>query len=387
MPFQMKIQPIDSWSQEGPLRKDPVKPVVKSRFKRLFELQLPCVLRISSTEKPGVEEHQYNKDGSGDLEPSSVCLAKMVQNFIEETNEKQSVASKCCRNRCNCLSRSCNGSPDDEFDSCCGSNDSIGDACEVLKSLVPCDSIAERNLLADTAKIIEMNKSCKLKADCRKIVSDGLLALGYDVAICKSRWEKCPSYPAGEYEYVDVIVDSERLLVDVDFRSEFEIARSTGNYKAVLQSLPSIFVGKADRLQQIVSIASEAAKQSLKKKGLHFPPWRKAEYMRAKWLSPYTRLAAAGATTTTKPTESEIEIEAEIKNKSCLVKTESFSGEFELLFSEKTVTTFQSKTDSGDHSSFSGGSSDGGAMSPLNLLPMKSRSSQGGLASVLEEKP
>ena len=93
----------------------------------------------------------------------------------------------------------------------------------------------------------------------------------------------------GEYEYIDVIAEGERVLIDIDFRSEFEIARPTGNYRTVLQNLPYIFVGRSDRLQQVVQIVSEAAKQSLKKKGMHIPPWRKFEYMRAKWLSAHTR--------------------------------------------------------------------------------------------------
>ncbi|XP_042418789.1 uncharacterized protein LOC122007083 [Zingiber officinale] len=46
------------------------------------------------------------------------------------------------------------------------------------------------------------------------------------------------------------------------------------------------------RLQQIVAIASEAARQSLKKKGLHVPLWRRHEYMRTKWFSAYQRAAA-----------------------------------------------------------------------------------------------
>lgn len=64
---------------------------------------------------------------------------------------------------------------------------------------MPCASVSERNLLADTAKIVEKNKICKRKDDvCRKIVTDGLLALGYDASICKSRWDKTPSYPTGK---------------------------------------------------------------------------------------------------------------------------------------------------------------------------------------------
>jgi hypothetical protein len=48
-------------------------------------------------------------------------------------------------------------------------------------------------------------------------------------------------------------------------------------------------VGRLDRLQQIVEIMSEACKQSLKKRGMHVPPWRRPEYLRAKWFSAYKR--------------------------------------------------------------------------------------------------
>lgn len=132
---------------------------------------------------------------------------------------------------------------------------------------------------------------------------------------------------SGEYEYIYVIVEGQRLLIDIDFRSEFEIARSTGPYKAILQSLPYIFVGKSDRLGQIVSIVSEAAKQSLKKKGMHLPPWRKAEYMRAKWLSPVTRQNDDFSATETESPKDE-----------GLAATESDDvGELELIFGEKTT--------------------------------------------------
>lgn len=301
----MKIQPID-FSQsleESNQSFEPVKPpAVKSRLKRLFEWQFPNVLRSSTVaaaaaEKVGVvEEPRLNKYGSGEFEPSSVCLAKMVQNFIEESNEKQPNAVRCSRNRCNCFNGNCNDSSEDELDEFNGFGDpnfpSSGEASEILKGLVLCASVCERNLLADAAKVVEKNKICKRKdGNFRKIISDGLLALGYDASICKSRWEKSPSFPAGEYEYIDVIVEGERLLIDIDFRSEFEIARSTKTYKTILQTLPYIFVGKSDRLQRIIGIVTEAAKQSLKKKGMHFPPWRKAEYVGAKWLSPYTRVS------------------------------------------------------------------------------------------------
>ncbi|KAK7345876.1 hypothetical protein VNO77_16489 [Canavalia gladiata] len=333
MPFPMKIQPIDSQIPSEGTRLELVKPVAKSRLKRLLERQFSGILRNSAVEKIGAgEEPHLSKDdanGSSGFEPSSACLAKMVQNFIEENHEKHSASIRCGRNRCNCFNRNCDDSSDDESDAPGGfgdSNGSSGEASEILKGLVACSGVCERNLLADTTRIVEKNKTCKRKDSfCRKIVTDGLLALGYDASVCKSRWEKSPSYPAGEYEYIDVMMGKERVLIDIDFRSEFEIARSTKTYKTILQNLPYIFVGKCDRLQSIVAIVSEAAKQSLKKKGMHVPPWRRAEYVKAKWLSPYTR------TTTTTPPAHQIKEEKEeeqqiLKEKEISIFAESESS-------------------------------------------------------------
>lgn len=108
------------------------------------------------------------------------------------------------------------------------------------------------------------------------------MKLDNTVAVCEMK--------TGEYEYVDVIIEGERLLIDIDFKSKFEIARATKTYKSILQTLPYIFVGKEDRLQRIIILACKAAKQSLKKKGLHVPPWRRAEYVKSKWMSPYVRV-------------------------------------------------------------------------------------------------
>ncbi|KAK8532507.1 hypothetical protein V6N13_131829 [Hibiscus sabdariffa] len=310
MPFPMKIQPIDfnTLEEVAPARVETVKPMMKSRFKRLFERQFSNVLRNSGTEKVAVaaaDELPFNKECAAEFEPSSVCLATMVQNFIEENNEKQqSGAVRCSRNRCNCFNRNCCEGSEDEMDGLGFGEPNLtysGEASEILKSLVYCASVNERNLLADTAKIVENNKICKRKDDfCRKIVTDGLLALGYDASICKSHWEKSPSYPA-----------------------EFEIVRSTTTYKSILQMLPFIFVGKADRLQKIIAIVSEAVKQSLKKKGMPIPPWRKAEYVKSKWLSPHNRTTPSPSPTPTSTptptptfeTPKEIEFETVAKEK------------------------------------------------------------------------
>ncbi|XP_038898340.1 uncharacterized protein LOC120086017 [Benincasa hispida] len=400
MPFPMKIQPIDIDVQtvREQVRTESAKPVFKSRLRRLFDRPFPSVLRIAAVEKPIIvgEPAQFSsKDGGGgtELEPSSVCLDKMVQNFIEENNEKQPATVKYGRNRCNCFNGNSNDSSDDEFDVFGGFGESItsgssgGDACDILKGLIPCTSVTERNLLADASKIVEKhNKIHKRKDDLRRIVTDALSSLGYNSSICKSKWEKSPSFPAGEYEYVDVILDGERLLVDIDFRSEFEIARSTGTYKAILQTLPYVFVGKSDRLGQIVSIVSDAARQSLKKKGMHFPPWRKAEYMLAKWLSSPTR--TADSLPTAAPKAEPEETKPPIQNDPLVTDTDC--GEFELIFGEESTP---SVSISGDSESPSGENKPPtGTAPPWQPPAIKPKSIDKGakivtgLASLLKEK-
>ncbi|KAF2290185.1 hypothetical protein GH714_003950 [Hevea brasiliensis] len=245
----MKIQPIDIDCQTTvPARAEPVKPVLKSRLKRLFDRQFPGVLRISSVEKPSVGEAQYGtKDGGGagtEFEPSS--------------------------------------------------------------SLTPCATVHERNLLADTAMIVEKNKNHKQKDDLRKIVADGLSSLGYDSSICNPNGINPP------------------LTLPIGVRN------SSINWS--LQGNPSITTvhlrRKNGSASQIVSIVSEAAKQSLKKKGMHFPPWRRAEYMRAKWLSSFTR-----------QNETIPNTKSDSEKDECLVATEISDdcGELELIFGEKTA--------------------------------------------------
>jgi hypothetical protein len=204
MPFPMKIQPLDSQAyRESSIRSEvapaTAKPILKSRLKKLFD----GVLKNSSAEKLVAGESGNDGGVVAEFEPSSVCLAKMVRNFIEESaNEKQS-AVKCGRNRCsNCFNGNSNDSSDDEFDMCSGFGDSItapspADSLDILKSLVHCASLVERHLLVETSRIVDKNKTCKRKDDLIKIVTDGLLLFGHDASICKSRWEKSPSFPAG----------------------------------------------------------------------------------------------------------------------------------------------------------------------------------------------
>ncbi|KAI3847570.1 hypothetical protein MKX03_024355 [Papaver bracteatum] len=112
---------------------------------------------------------------------------------------------------------------------------------------------------------------------------------GFDAGLCKSRWGKTDRFPAGSFEYVDVIVSGKCYIVEVYLAGEFTIARPTNHYTSLLEAFPQIFVGKPDQLKQVVKIMCGASKQSLKKNDMHIPPWRSNGYMQAKWFSSYKR--------------------------------------------------------------------------------------------------
>jgi uncharacterized protein (TIGR01615 family) len=243
-----------------------------------------------------VEKANYSSSGS-EHEPSSNCLAAMVHEFMEKEE-----SGKCGRARCNCDSGSCNAgdapSSLEDFDS---KSSLGGELAEVLQGLAPCVNEQETVLLAEVMKAMDANtngkdatEECATNVCRRRSVMKHLRSSGYNAALCKSRWDHAGSFPGGDYEYIDVVFASAdepqaRLIVDIDFQGQFEIARPTSQYKHVYQALPAVFCGTSDRLLQIINVMSEAVKRSLKKKGMLLPPWRKPEYVKAKWFSLYKR--------------------------------------------------------------------------------------------------
>ncbi|CAI5477996.1 unnamed protein product [Closterium sp. Yama58-4] len=81
----------------------------------------------------------------------------------------------------------------------------------------------------------------------------------------------------------------QRFIIDVDFRAQFQIARPTREYAAALESTPLIFVGRAERLARLVEVVSGAMRGALRAQGMHVPPWRKWDYLHAKWMAAVSR--------------------------------------------------------------------------------------------------
>ncbi|KAJ7559342.1 hypothetical protein O6H91_04G080600 [Diphasiastrum complanatum] len=245
---------------------------------------------------------RHDVSSGSEHEPNSVCLAAMVHEFIEEAP----VEAKCGRARCNCRMGTCDGVVEPGEDENEDSKSSFGgELYEILQGLVACISEEEHILLGDVKKTAHLvreqaDQICEAEgAECTKgclkrALVKKLREGGYNAAICKSKSDHHGCFPGGSYQYIDVLLGDplnkeRRLLVDTEFRCQFEIARPTQQYESILQELPLIFVGKPERLQQIVNLMSEAVRASLRKRRMPLPPWRKAEYMRAKWLSPYKR--------------------------------------------------------------------------------------------------
>ncbi len=99
---------------------------------------------------------------------------------------------------------------------------------------------------------------------------------------------------------MDVVVQTRsgkavRVVVELNFRAEFEVARASAEYRALVTALPEVFVGRADRLRAVVKAMCAAAKQCMKENNMHMGPWRKHKYMQSKWLGTPERVAAAAA--------------------------------------------------------------------------------------------
>ncbi|KAL3634807.1 hypothetical protein CASFOL_021861 [Castilleja foliolosa] len=141
-------------------------------------------------------------------------------------------------------------------------------------------------------KFVEKQKLNNL----RKMIVFSLEMDNYEAHLCKTSWDTHFSSPSvfqfkGEYEYVDVTMKGkngskeEKLIVDMDFRTQFELARPTQDYQELINAIPLIFVGTKEKLEKLISLICRAAKQSLREKGMYVPPWRKAGYMHSKWFS------------------------------------------------------------------------------------------------------
>lgn len=78
----------------------------------------------------------------------------------------------------------------------------------------------------------------------------------------------------------------EPLIVDPDFRGQFEMAKQTQDYQAVMAVVPKVCVGTEQRVQQLVKLLCREMHRTFLEQGSSIPPWRSCESFLAKWHLP-----------------------------------------------------------------------------------------------------
>ncbi|PWA41591.1 PDDEXK-like protein [Artemisia annua] len=157
-------------------------------------------------------------------------------------------------------------------------------------------SVVNSLIVSINSKDLDFIRCGSCNASCiRFSLVKRLRLAGYDAAVCISKWQGSGKVPGGDHEYIDIInysgsASGDRLIIDIDFRSHFEIARAVPSYNRILNSLPVVFVGSLSKLKQFLQVMVEAAKSSLKQNSMPLPPWRSLAYLQSKWHSPYQRL-------------------------------------------------------------------------------------------------
>ncbi|OWM87488.1 uncharacterized protein LOC116187055 [Punica granatum] len=156
-------------------------------------------------------------------------------------------------------------------------------------------SVVHSLILSISENDLQFVKAHPCNATCIRFTLVKLLRCsGYDAAVCSSRWPGTGKVPGGDHEYIDVVHVTksgitDRLIIDIDFQSHFEIARAVASYDRILKSLPVVYVGSLSRLNQFLQVMAEAARFSLKQNSMPLPPWRSLAYLQAKWHSQCTR--------------------------------------------------------------------------------------------------
>ncbi|CAF1936456.1 BnaC05g44620D [Brassica napus] len=236
---------------------------------------------------------EHTGDGIDNYDDDSPCLSDLVQGFLEnEANQNVNEEPRWCDSD----SESYSDSDSERVDL----PDFAEDIAKILRNTLGEDNYG-RMVLFHVARAMEMLPSLGSDQEQRAVLRRKLMSLlrgfGHNAAICKTKWKSSGGLTAGNHEFIDVVYtpaaatspQTVRYIVDLDFASRFQIARPTAQYSRVLQSLPAVFVGRGDDLKRILRLVCDAARLSLRSRGLTLPPWRKNRYLQTRWLGSYKR--------------------------------------------------------------------------------------------------
>ncbi|PWA73653.1 hypothetical protein CTI12_AA259630 [Artemisia annua] len=224
-------------------------------------------------------------------------LANMIFEFVEESELSSGT--------------SCNSG--DSYDNCDFEDDeNLSDPEEhrlfwesqeqlLMENLYRTSSFESKVRQATKEIVKEMKMVSICCCDCRAMVADGcrrcfqreianrLRRAGYNSGICKAKWMNIKQIPAGEHTYIEVLDTSNskkgviRVIIELNIRAEFEMVKASQEYNCLMSRLPEIYVGKIERLEALIKILCVSSKKCMKDQKMHIAPWRKLQYMQAKW--------------------------------------------------------------------------------------------------------
>ncbi|KAK3005459.1 hypothetical protein RJ639_016330 [Escallonia herrerae] len=231
-------------------------------------------------------------------EPESVAV--MIFGFLEESEESSDSSS----NSTNSYGSEDLFAEEEEEGNSCNAEESKAfweSQDELLQATLCRTSTIESKVRQTTKDLLRELQTAGINCVCQRPVTKGcrdcmqreissrLQKAGYDCAICKSKWMCSNDIPSGEHTYMEVVDNSSskkgemRIVIELEFRGEFEMARAGEEYNRLANKLPEVFVGKIERLRALIKILCSASKRCMKERKMHMAPWRKQKYMQAKW--------------------------------------------------------------------------------------------------------
>lgn len=176
----------------------------------------------------------------------------------------------------------------------------IGDLCSA-------SSVEEERIVRAVRRTCNCPACAKLKDDAARLsyLADDLRRAAFDCEVCNNRACKTVKEairsPKHAFLKVRNVISSSAspsscggvagahppttydVVVDLSFRSAFEVARATDHYAALLSAVPHTFVGSETSLRCVVGFMSEQLRRNFDCRKMACPPWRDRGALLNKW--------------------------------------------------------------------------------------------------------
>ena len=86
----------------------------------------------------------------------------------------------------------------------------------------------------------------------------------------------------GEVSYMT----STPFILDPHFKAQFDVQHPSASYKAVMDSVPDVYIGSYQRLEGLVRILCCQMQKSFEMAQRALPPWRTVNSMLSRWAEP-----------------------------------------------------------------------------------------------------